>query len=115
QLFGTIELDLGEIDQGLGDIEAGGRLIESRLEGSLIDGEQEITRLDDGPILEMHLIEISADARAYRDLVHRLEPPDEFVILDDLAHDRFRDCDRDGSVCLSQSLERRSEEKYHRG
>ena len=55
--------------------------------------------VDDGAVLEMDLVEIAADAGADRHLVDRLEPPDEFVVLDDVAHHRLGGGD-DGQVRL---------------
>ena len=63
-----------------------GRVVDCLIR-ALVDGEQQVAFVDDCAILEMDLVEIAVDAGPDRDLVDRLEPPDELVVFDDLAHD----------------------------
>ena len=68
---------------GLGRGERGLRLVERRLVGPLVDGEEQVAGLDDGAVDEMDLVDIARDAGADVDLVDGVEAADEVVILDD--------------------------------
>ena len=89
KLFGAVELRLAEVEQARGYVDLRFGRVVGCLILALVDGEQEIALLDDRAVLEMDLVEIAVDAGPDRYFIDRLEPPDELIVLDDLAHDRL--------------------------
>jgi len=76
---------LRESQVGFGQLQVGARLVECVLEGSFIDGEQQIALLDHLTVLEMHLIEIPRYPRPDFDRVDGNEASDIFILIDDCA------------------------------
>ena len=93
QLLGAVEIALREFQPDLRGGDGRLRLFEHVTVGSRIDGEEEITRLDEGAVLEMNLVEIARDPGADIDLIDGLEAPDEIGPLDDVLHHGLRDGD----------------------
>ena len=89
-----VQIGFGEREIGLRLRQIGARLIERVLERPLVDREQQVALLDQLPVLEMHLVEISRDARPHLDRIDGGEAADIFVVVDDRALHRLGDRDR---------------------
>ena len=81
---------LGESQVRLRLLDIGARLVERVLERTLVDREKQIALLDELPVLEMQLVEITGHARAHLHRIDGGETPDIFVIIEDGALDRLR-------------------------
>jgi len=64
--------------------------IERVLERPLVDREEQIALLDELPVLEMQLVEITRHTRAHLHRINGGETPDIFVIVENSALDRLR-------------------------
>jgi hypothetical protein len=94
QGLGALEIVGGELHPHLRRGDGGLGLFQRGAVGTLVDREERVARLDQGAILEVHLVEIARHPRPELDLVHRLETPDELVLLGDVLHHGLRH--RDG-------------------
>jgi hypothetical protein len=70
------------------------RLVERILERPLVYREQQIALLDDLPVLEMNLVEVTGNPRANLNRIDCGEAADIFVIVHDRALDRLCNGDR---------------------
>lgn len=82
------EIGIREIGLRLRAGEIGTRLIECGLERALVEREEQVTRLHELAVGEVHLVEIAGYARADFDRIDRHEAANIFVAVDDLALDR---------------------------
>ena len=117
QRIGALVLDLGVGERGLGRGEIGLRLIGLGLELRLLDGEQQVARLDVLALREIALLEEALDASAQLDLVDRDHAADE---LEALLHGLARHLDHpDGRgrrcrLCRFLGLVTGSDRRSHR-
>ena len=106
QILGPADVARGEIHPRLGCLDASLRLLEGGLIGALVDGEERISRLDDGTVDEMDLVDIARDPSPDVHAVYRFEAADEIVIFDDVLHHRLGDGNR-GWRCILGDRRRR--------
>jgi len=94
--FQTVEIAFGTVERclGLADLCLAHRNPRLVLLG--IDGEKQVTRLDQCALFKMHLLDIAADLRAQIDILNRLDPADigigriHFCLLNGLNLDQRR-------------------------
>ncbi len=87
------QLFLREAEAGFGIRDFGLGLPQGNLEQALVDGEQDVALVHERSVREIDRFQITRHARPDIDRVRRLEPTDEFVLLDDGFHDGGRDGD----------------------
>ena len=93
QRLRALQLHARKLEKACRNIHPGLGRIESRLIGPAVDREQKVALVDDRAVLKVHLGEVAAYAGSDIDIVDRLEPSDELVVLHDIASDGLRDRD----------------------
>src|SRR6185295_12840258 len=89
-----------------------------RLEWPGIDDVQQIARAHDGAVAEVDAGDETADAGANLDLLHRLEPPGEFIPVGNGTLHRLRNGDgrrRSGRLLWRLVAARRQRQREHWG
>ncbi len=95
----TVELALAEFRLGARVRQLAVRLLGNRFKGPGIDDVQEVAGIDEGAVAKFDVGDESADPGANLNLLHRLEPPGEFVPIGDGASGRLCDRDRRWRAC----------------
>ena len=115
QRLGAGELVLGEVEGGARDVHLALGLGEIGAELALVDGEQQVAGLDQRAVLEVHRLEIAADAGADLDLGRGVEAADELVGLHDVARHGMGHGHRGGGLLLRRGRGRGREGQQRGG